>query len=220
MSSTPIRTLVVDDHMVVRKGIQALLAEIEDIELVGEANNGEEAIRKAAMLAPDVILMDLVMPGVDGIEAIRHISTSQPKARILVLTSFATDDRVFPAIRAGALGYLLKDSGLEDLARAIRKVHRGEPSLHPRIARKVLDQVSLRTPKRPAPEPLTARELEVLRLLAKGFGNREIAEQLVIEEVTVRTHVSHILSKLQLANRVQATLYALREGLTSIRNEG
>ena len=219
MTDAPIRILVVDDHTIVRKGIRALLAEIEDIEVLGEASTGQEAITRAESLNPDVILMDLVMPEMDGIEAIRHISIHQPKARILVLTSFAADDKVFPAIKAGALGYLLKDSDPADLVRAVRQVHRGEPSLHPSIARKVLQELSQPVSHTPAPEPLTDREVEVLRLLAKGLGNQELADQLVIAEVTVRTHVSNILSKLHLANRVQATLYALREGLTSLQDE-
>lgn len=219
MIDPPIRILIVDDHTIVRKGLRALLAEMEDIQVVGEASNGREAIKQAESLTPDVILMDLVMPKGDGIEAIRYISTHQPKARILVLTSFIADDKVFPAIKAGALGYLLKDSDPEDLIRSIRQVHRGEPSLHPSIARKVLQELSQSVPQRPAPEPLTDREVEVLRLLAKGLGNREMAEQLVIAEVTVRTHISNILSKLHLANRVQATLYALREGLASLQND-
>ena len=219
MTDTPIRILIVDDHTIVRKGIRALLAEIEDIEVVGEASTGQEAITRAESSNPDVILMDLVMPEMDGIEAIRHISIYKPEARILVLTSFVADDKVFPAIKAGALGYLLKDSDPADLVRAIRQVHRGEPSLHPSIARKVLQELSQPVPPKPTPEPLTEREVEVLRLLAKGLGNQEIAEQLVIAEVTVRTHVSNILSKLHLANRVQATLYALREGLTSLEKD-
>lgn len=218
MTGTPIRVLIVDDHTIVRKGIRALMAEIEDIEVAGEASSGQEAIKQAESLNPDVILMDLVMPEMDGIEAISHISAHQPQARILVLTSFTADDKVFPAIKAGALGYLLKDSEPEDLVRSIRQVQRGEPSLHPSIARKVLEELSQPTPRKPAPEPLTEREVEVLRLLAKGLGNPEIADQLVIAEVTVRTHVSNILSKLHLANRVQATLYALREGLTSLED--
>jgi NarL family two-component system response regulator LiaR len=219
MTDAPIRILVVDDHTVVRKGIRALLAEIEDIEVVGEARTGQEAITQAESLNPDVILMDLVMPEMDGIEAIRHLSIHQPEARILVLTSFTADDKVFPAIKAGALGYLLKDSDPADLVRAVRQVHRDEPCLHPSIARRVLQELSQPVPPRPAPEPLTDREVEVLQLLAQGLGNQEIAEQLVIAEVTVRTHVSNILSKLHLANRVQATLYALREGLTSLQDE-
>ena len=152
MTDAPIRILIVDDHTIVRKGIRALLAEIEDIEVVGEASTGQEAIKQAESSNPDVILMDLVMPEMDGIEAIRHISIYKPEARILVLTSFVADDKVFPAIKAGALGYLLKDSDPADLVRAIRQVHRGEPSLHPSIARKVLQELGQPVPPKPAPE--------------------------------------------------------------------
>jgi NarL family two-component system response regulator LiaR len=208
--------LIVDDHAIVRKGVRALLAQVGYIRVVGEAGNGQDAVRLAVDLDPDVILMDLVMPGIDGIEAIRHITGQQAKARILVLTSFASDDKVFPAIKAGALGYLLKDSEPADLLRAIQQVHRGEPSLHPIIAGKVLQEMQRPSKRPPTPDPLTDRELEVLRLVAQGLGNHEIAERLVITEATVRSHVSNILSKLHLANRVQATLYALQEGLTSL----
>jgi NarL family two-component system response regulator LiaR len=217
MGEAAIGVLIVDDHAIVRKGIRALLAQVEQIEVVGEAADGKQAVALAGELRPDVILMDLVMPGVDGIEAIRHITEQQKGARILVLTSFASDDKVFPAIKAGALGYLLKDSEPADLLRAIRQVHRGEASLHPIIAAKVLQEMQRPTERPPTPDPLTDRELEVLRLVAQGLGNAEIAAQLVITEATVRSHVSNILSKLHLANRVQATLYALQEGLTSLR---
>lgn len=216
MSHSKIRVLIVDDHSIVRKGVKALLAEIEGIEVVGEAGDGREAITQAETLHPDVILMDLVMPVMDGIEAISHITSNQPEVRILALTSFATDDKIFPAIKAGAIGYLLKDSDPIDLVPAIQQVHRGEPSLHPKVAQKLLLELSLPSERPPTPDPLTEREEEVLRLVAKGFSNQEIAEQLVVAEVTVRTHVSHILSKLHLANRVQATLYALREGYASL----
>ena len=219
MNQPPIRVLIVDDHAIVRKGIRALLAEVEYIQVVGEASNGQEAVALAEELNPDVILMDLVMPGVDGIEAIHHIASRQEQARILVLTSFAGDDKVFPAIKAGALGYLLKDSDPADLLQAIQQVHRGEPSLHPVIASKVLQEMQRPSRRPPTPDPLTDRELQVLRLVAKGLGNQEIAEQLVVTEATVRSHVSNILSKLHLANRVQATLYALQEGLTSLGDE-
>jgi NarL family two-component system response regulator LiaR len=216
MTQSVIRVLIVDDHAIVRKGVQALLAEIEQIEVIGEAADGGEAIEKTETLQPDVILMDLVMPEMDGIEAISHITSKQPDARILALTSYSTDDKIFPAIKSGAIGYLLKDSDPQDLVRAIQQVHRGEPSLHPKIARKVLHELSLPSDRPPTPDPLTEREEEVLRLVAKGLSNQEIAEQLVVAEVTVRTHVSHILSKLHLANRVQAALYALREGYASL----
>ena len=218
MNLTPIRVLIVDDQAIVRKGIRALVAEVEYIQVVGEAGDGQEAVAQAEDLNPDVILMDLVMPGVDGIEAIRQITSRQEDARILVLTSFTSDDKVFPAIKAGALGYLLKDSEPADLLQAIQQVHRGEPSLHPIIAHKVLQEMQRSSKQVPTPDPLTDRELQVLRLVAKGLSNRQIAEQLVVTEATVRSHVSNTLSKLHLANRVQATLYALQEGLTSLEN--
>ena len=216
MTTPSIRVLIADDHAIVRKGIRALLSTETDIQVIGEASDGAEAIAQAQALNPDVILMDLVMPKLDGIEATRQITANQPRARILVLTSYAADDKVFPAIKAGALGYLLKDSGPEELVQAIHQVHRGEPSLEPSIARKVLTELS-QPPKTPLTlEPLTEREVGVLRLVAQGHSNREIAEQLVITEMTVRTHVSNILSKLHLASRTQAALYALREGLASL----
>jgi two-component system, NarL family, response regulator LiaR len=215
MSQT-IRVLVADDHVVVRKGIRALLATEPGIDVVGEATDGAEAVHAAAELRPDVILMDIVMPTVDGIEAVRRIMAAQPGSRILMLTSFATDDQIFPALKAGALGYLLKDTGPEDLVQAIRQVHRGESSLHPTIARKVLQELSRPPQRPPTPDPLTEREVEVLRLVAQGRSNQEIARMLVVSEATVRTHVSSILSKLHLASRTQAALYALREGLASL----
>jgi NarL family two-component system response regulator LiaR len=217
MASSPIRVLIVDDHGLVRKGTRALLAEIEDIEVVGEAADGETALTQAQTLKPDVILMDLVMPKLDGIEAIRRILARQPRIRILAMTSFTGDDQVFPAIKAGALGYFLKDTPPEELVEAIRQVHRGQPSLPPDIAYRVLQELS-RPPQPPLPadEPLTEREREVLKLVANGLSNQQVADQLAISEVTVRTHVSNILEKLHLTNRVQATLYALREGLTSL----
>ncbi len=214
-----VRVLVADDHVVVRQGIRALLATETDIEVVGEAENGREAVAEAERLQPDVILMDLVMPEMDGIEAIRRITARQPEARILVLTSFAADDKVFPAIKAGALGYLLKDSSPEELVGAIHQVHRGESSLHPAIARKLLQELSQPAERPPTPEPLTEREVEVLKLVARGRSNQEIAEELVISEATARTHVSNILRKLHLASRTQAALYALREGLASLDDD-
>jgi NarL family two-component system response regulator LiaR len=216
MNQIATRVLVVDDHAIVRKGIRALLAEVEDIEVVGEATDGREAVEQAEALNPDVILMDLVMPRVDGIEAIRQIAAREPGLRILVLTSFAADDKVLPAIKAGALGYILKDSEPSELVQAIQQVHRGEPSLQPSIAQKLLKELRRPSAGPPTPDPLTAREVEVLRLVAKGLSNPEIARRLVVTEATVRTHVSNILGKLHLANRVQATLYALREGIASL----
>jgi NarL family two-component system response regulator LiaR len=216
MTETRIRVLIVDDYVIVRQGIRAILAESEDVHVVGEARNGLEAIQQAASLKPDVILMDLVMPKMDGIEAIRQITDQNPGMRILVLTTYSGDDKVFPAIKAGANGYLLKDSGSGQLLQAIREVHRGEPSLHPDIARKIMREISQSDEVKLTPTPLTARELEVLKLLASGMENEEIADQLIIAEVTVRSHISRILAKLHLANRVQATLYALREGLVNL----
>ena len=212
-SEARVRVLIVDDHAIVRKGIRALLSEADGFEVVGEADNGQAAVQCAEESSPDVILMDLLMPGMDGIEATRQITSRQPKTRILVLTSFAADNKVFPAIKAGASGYLLKDSSPDDLVRAIRQVHRGEPSLHPTIARKLLQEVARPIEPQPAPEALTAREMEVLRLIAQGLSNQEIADRLVVSEPTVRAHVSRILGKLHLASRTQAALYTVREGL-------
>jgi DNA-binding NarL/FixJ family response regulator len=218
MRKRPIKLLVVDDQNIVRKGIRALLEQVDDIDVIGEASNGEEAVAQAKRLHPDVILMDLMMPKMDGITAIQEIQASQSPARIIALTSFVTEDKVFPAIKAGAMGYLLKDSEPEDLLTAIRKVNRGEPSLHPIVAKMVLEELVQPQPvKQPlTPDPLTQREVDIIRLVAQGLSNRQIADKLVIGEATVRTHVGNVLTKLHLANRVQATLYALREGLTSL----
>lgn len=213
-----IRVLIADDHTIIRKGIKAVLEVVPDIELVGEARNGLEAVEQDAHLQPDVILMDLVMPDVDGIEAIRRIKQQRSEARILVLTTFAGEDLVFPAIKAGALGYHLKDSSPDTLVEAIRQVYQGEPALHPAIARKVLQELLAPSEQPPTADPLTHRELEVLRMLAQGWENREIAEKLVVSQATVRTHVSNILGKLHLASRTQAALYALREGLASLKD--
>jgi len=211
-----IRVLIADDHAIVRKGLTVLLATEKDIKVVGEAQDGLEAVEKAGSLKPDVVLMDLVMPRMDGIEATAKITGANPKTRILVLTSFAADDKVFPAVKAGALGYLLKDSSPEELLEAIHQVHRGEPSLEPSIARKVLQEISHPGAEKPTSDPLTERELEVLRLIAQGMSNKEIAAKIFVAEWTVRTHVSNILGKLHLASRTQAALYALRAGLASL----
>ncbi|MCO5246695.1 MAG: response regulator transcription factor [Anaerolineae bacterium] len=215
-AESSIRVLIVDDHAIVRKGIRALLSEAGGFEVVGEADTGQAALLRAEETRPDVILMDLLMPGMDGIEATRQITGRHPQARILVLTSFAADNKVFPAIKAGALGYLLKDSSPDDLVRAIRQVHRGEPSLHPIIARKLLQEIARPAELQPAPESLTAREIEVLKLIAEGLSNQDIADRIIVSESTVRAHVSRILGKLHLASRTQAALYAVREGLTDV----
>jgi len=216
-----IQVLIVDDHAIVRDGIRSLLSTIEDIDVVDESATGREALNLFNRWKPDIVLMDLVMPEMDGIQAIQAIMEVHPEAKILVLTSFATDDKVFPAIKAGASGYLLKDSDSDELVRSIREVQRGESSIDPKIARKLLRELSDPPPKPPPAEvdPLTIRELEVLKLVARGQSNSEISKQLVISEGTVRTHVSNILGKLHLASRTQATLYALRKGLASL-NDG
>jgi two-component system, NarL family, response regulator LiaR len=211
-----IRIFIADDHPIVRRGIRDLLETEVDLQVVGEATNGRDAVSEVEKLQPDIVLMDLVMPVLDGIEAIRQIQGRLPEVRTLVLTSFATDDKVFPAIKAGALGYLITDTAPEDLVRAIRQVHRGEVTLHPTIAQKLLKEISGPAEQPPTPEPLTEREAEVLKLIAGGLNNQEIAEELVISVATVYTHVSNILAKLHLASRTQAALYALREGYASL----
>jgi len=211
-----IQVLVVDDHAIIRKGIRAVLDLIPDIDLVGEAENGAQAVKLALELKPDVILMDLMMPEMNGIECIKQIKAQGSKTRILVLTNFAGEDMIFPAIKAGAMGYHLKDSSPEMLIEAIRQVNEGVAALHPTIAKKVLEEFHHSDKQHLSDEPLTQRELEVLRLIAQGHENREIAEQLVISEATVRTHVSNILGKLHVASRTQAALYALREGIARL----
>ena len=215
-----IRILIADDHAIVREGLRWLIDTEPGIELVGEAADGVEAVLKARSLQPDVILLDLVMPRKDGIEAIAEIKRENPEARILVLTSFAEDDKVLPAIQAGALGYLLKDSSPQELLKAIREVYQGESSLHPTIARKLIGELNRPSDLPATEEPLTEREVEVLSLVARGLSNQEIAERLVVSERTVRSHVSNILGKLHLANRTQAALYAVREGLASPDTNG
>lgn len=218
-ASPSIRVLVVDDHAIIRKGLRAVFDLVPDIDLVGEAEDGKQALKLNQELHPDVILMDLMMPEMDGIACIKEIKAGSPEARILVLTNFAGEDMIFPAIKAGAIGYHLKDSSPEALVHAIRQVHRGESALHPLIARKVLEELQATPERRLTEEPLTQRELEVLRLIAQGHENKDIAERLTISEATVRTHVSNILNKLHLATRTQAALYALKEGLASLDHD-
>jgi NarL family two-component system response regulator LiaR len=212
----PIRVLIADDHPVVRRGLKSLLSTEPGLEFAGEAVNGIEAIELARTLQPDVILLDLVMPEMTGLEAIPKLIQDNPNARILVVTSFAEDSKVFPAIKAGALGYLLKDSPPEMLVQAIRDVRRGEASLHPTIARRVIGELNQPPDLPPTTEPLTERELAVLRLIAQGLTNQDIAKELTVSEATARFHTSNILDKLHLANRTQAALYALQEGLSSL----
>jgi len=210
---TVIRVLIVDDHGVVREGLRAYLELEPDIHVVGEARDGVDAVRRAEELEPDVVLMDLVMPNMDGVAATTRIKEHQPGTHVIVLTSFLDDDRVVPAIKAGATSYLLKDVAAADLARAIRAACVGQAQLHPEVARRLMQQVT--TPRKPeAGAQLTDREREVLRLLAEGRSNKEIARVLVVSERTVKGHVSNILGKLGLQDRTQAALYAVRNGLT------
>ncbi len=207
-----IRVMIVDDHPMVREGLKTFLEIQEDILVAGEAADGESALAAVERARPDVILMDLVLPGMDGITAIRRIKEKRPGIRIVALTSFSDDDKVFPAFQAGACGYLLKDVTPAELVETIRAAHRGEKRLHPRITEKLMDSVS--GVGRPAtPDALSPREREVLACLGKGMSNQEIGEALFISEKTVKTHVSSILSKLGLSDRTQAALYAVRRGL-------
>ena len=200
-----IRVLIADDHAVVRQGLRTFLSLQEDIEVVGEAATGAAAVAEAERLAPDVVLVDLVMPQMDGVEAIRQLRERAPAARAIVLSSFIDDDRLFPVVRAGAAGYLLKDIQPAELVDAIRTVHGGGALLHPRVAARLLSEV--------AGDPLTPREREVLALLGRGMANKVIARELGMAEKTVKAHVSSILAKLGVSDRTQAALYAVRAGL-------
>jgi len=211
-----INVLIVDDHGMVRQGLKTYLNLMEDIKVVGEAQNGAEAVAQVRHHKPDVVLMDLVMPGMDGIEATRRIREIHPDTKVIVLSSFTEDDKVFPAIKSGAAGYLLKDISPTDLANAIRAVTQGKTQLHPDIAKKLMNQfVDPKARVEGISEDLTPREVEVLRLLAKGMRNAELADALFISEKTIKTHISNILGKLNLADRTQAAIYAYKHGLVA-----
>ena len=205
-----ISVVIADDHPFVRHGLRTYLETLEDMEVSGEAANGAEAVELVERLRPDVVLMDLVMPELDGVGAIRRLHESVPQTKVIALTSFDDDEKVFPAIKAGAAGYLLKDVRPAELAEAIRKASRGEALLAPSVAARLMQEVAGGPPP---PATLTERELEVLRLIARGMSNKLIARELVVSEKTVKTHVSNILAKLHLTDRTQAALYAVREGL-------
>jgi DNA-binding NarL/FixJ family response regulator len=209
-----IRVLIADDHAVVRQGLRTFLELQEDIEVVGEAADGEAALRAAAELEPDVVLMDLVMPRLDGVAAIEGLRARGSTARVIVLTSFLDEDKVLPAVRAGAAGYLLKDVAPAELVGAIRTVDRGEALLHPAVAARVLQELTADAGRAERHDALTAREREVLALVARGRANKAIAFELGVAEKTIKTHVGNILAKLGLSDRTQAALYAVREGLT------
>ena len=210
-----IKVLIVDDHQVVRQGLRTFLELQDDVLVVGEAGDGESAVDMVQQLNPNVVLMDLVMPRLDGISATRQVKSLAPSVKVIALTSFTEDDKVFPAIQAGASSYLLKDVSPDNLVEAIRAAYRGEARLHPDIARKLMEQVAHQTPpsRESHVEGLTERELDVINLVAHGLNNQEIAKELVISEKTVKTHVSNILSKLQLDDRTQLAIYAIKKGL-------
>jgi NarL family two-component system response regulator LiaR len=219
MNMDKIRLLVVDDQTVVREGLVAILSYYPDVEVVGQAEDGVQALRLAEQTQPDVVLLDLVMPNMDGLSTIPELKKIAPKARILVVTAYAENDRVYQAIKAGALGYILKDAKREQLLQAIREVAQGQPSLQPSIAVKLIQEINHPSELVYTADPLTRRELETLRLIARGLSNQEIANELVVHERTIAKYVSSILDKLQLANRTQAALYALREGISDLSND-
>ena len=213
MSDT-ISVLLVDDHSMVRQGVRAFLVTQPDITVVGEAGSGEEAVKLTEQTVPDVILMDLIMPNMDGVEATRRVKQVSPRSQVVVLTSYHEDEHIFPALKAGALSYILKDVSAEELATAIRKAAIGEAILHPQVAARVIQELQGRRGEAVNPfTELSERELEVLKLIADGKSNAEMAAQLVLSEKTIKGHVSNILSKLQLADRTQAAVYAWRQGV-------
>jgi DNA-binding NarL/FixJ family response regulator len=214
--SNPIRILVADDHPIVRDGLVAILSTQPDFEVVGEAGNGAEAVERATMLQPDVMLLDLEMPELDGVEVLRRLAQSNPEVRVIVFTAFDTDERILGAVKAGAQGYLLKGAPRKELFEAVRVVHAGGSLLQPVVASKLLRQVSHQSQAVPTVDALTPREVEVLRLLAQGLQNKEIAAQLVISERTVKFHVSSIMSKLGAGNRTEAVTLAAQQGLIEL----
>ena len=212
--SNSVTVVIVDDHFVVREGVRALFETQPDISIVGEAASGEEAVRLCADYAPDVVLMDLLMPGLNGVEATRQIKQVSPRSQVIVLTSYHEDEHILPAIRAGALSYLLKEAGPDELLAAVQKAARGETTIHSRVAAKMMRALQGAEAKEENPfDDLSKRELEVLRLIAEGLSNAAIGEALFISEKTVKSHVGNILSKLHLADRTQAAVYAWRRGL-------
>jgi NarL family two-component system response regulator LiaR len=210
----PITVLLVDDHKLVRQGVRAFLEAHEEFQVVGEVESGTQAVSAAEEHIPDVVLMDLIMPGMDGVEATRKVKNISPRSQIVVLTSYHEDEHIFPALEAGATSYLLKDVDMEELAEAIRRSARGEVTLHPRVAARILQELQGARQEQVNPfTELTKRELQVLKLIANGMNNSEIADQLVISDHTVKGHVSNILSKLHLADRTQAAVYAWQKGV-------
>ncbi|MFZ6030680.1 MAG: response regulator [Chloroflexota bacterium] len=206
--------LIVDDHAVVRQGVRAFLETQPGLKVIGEASSGEEGVKFAAQHVPDVVLMDLVMPNMDGVEATRRVKRASPRTQVVVLTSYHEDEHIFPAIRAGALSYVLKEISPRELTDVVRKAAQGEAVLHPRVAARVIQELQgIRTDQVNPFTELSDREMEVLRLIADGMSNAEIAEKLVLSEKTVKGHVSNILGKLHLADRTQAAVYAWREGI-------
>jgi DNA-binding NarL/FixJ family response regulator len=212
--SIPITIILVDDHEVVRNGVRAYLETLHDFDVVGEAASGEEAIGLVSDLIPDVVLMDLIMPGLDGVETIRRIKKISPRTQVVVLTSYHEDVHIFPALKAGAISYILKDMKMEKLVEALHRAVQGEVTLHPRVAVRVLQNIRGENPEsEPLFTELTDRELDVLKLIASGLTNSQIAENLVISENTVKGHVSNILSKLHMADRTQVAVYAWQSGI-------